>query len=120
MKNRIIEKTDDIVFSKGNLKMSDLGRMNTALNKVIDMENYQVQYKINIGYEMGDPLKTYTLHDAIRLVPEDRRKPGTQIEFMEDNDGTPSWIVYTYTGGNWEDENSWTSDSFDIIDGGEW
>lgn len=122
--NKLIEKTG-ISFSAGEkISAAKLNVLNNKINELVDIVNSTIlQADFNVNKELGDMTNTYTLAQAIAVVPVERRALGLQIRFLEDNNGTPGWINYTYIGetlAEFSSEKNWSTSDFDIIDGGEW
>lgn len=124
MQNNLIEPTG-VSFSAGQkISAATLNTMNNKINELVEIINTRLlQVDFNVNKETEDYTRTWTLGQAIAAIPKERRALGLQIRFLEDNNGTPGWINYTYMGSTlaeFSDERNWSSPDFDIIDGGEW
>lgn len=122
--NKLIEKTGITFGSGGKLSSTDLNTLNNKINELVDAVNNGVlKADFNVNIETGDMTRTWTLKQAIYSIPDDRKALAINIRFLEDNNGTPGWITYYYTGTSldtFSDPKFWETDNFDIIDGGEW
>lgn len=107
------------------LGAAKLEAVNAKVNELVRTVNSDVLAAIyNVNKEIGNLGITLTLNQAVKEVPLERRVRGLQLRFIEESDGIPGWIDYIFLGEDpateWTDLDKWFSDSFDIIDGGEW
>lgn len=110
-------------FTTGQkLSSQSLNDINTTVNNLVRAVNTLLRSTVNINSEESDYKSTYTLEEAITLVPILRRNPGVKIAFKETE---TDWTEYIYKGEDikeesWFDTNNWALNTADVIDGGIW
>lgn len=119
----ILEKTGVPIKTPGmKLSAEDINKINSTTNNCVDAINYLLVDTCNINEEVGDHTRSFTLAEAIKLVPSGRRYPGILIRFKEKT--TLRYEEYTYMGdytntAEFENPENWGS-GISVIDGGEW
>ena len=117
----IISKTGVSTKNKGDgLTASDVNKISGTVNTVVDAINPILASYFNVNAELGSS-NSYTLSEAIELVPRNRRGKGIDVKFLNK---LGSYNSYTYYGetdsdDDWRNLNNWEN-SVNIIDGGEW
>ena len=117
----IISKTGVATKNKGDgLSASDVNKINGTVNAVVDAINPILASYFNVNAELGTT-NTYTLSEAIRLVPNNRRGKGMEVKFLNKAGSLDSAIYYgdTTEDEEWENLDNWEN-SVKVIDGGEW
>ena len=127
-----IEKSG-ILFNGGEaLSSSKLNSIIKKENEIIDRINNILKSFCDINQETGLQ-KVYSLADAVKIVPNERRSFTMKIRFIENADTDNNnnlknirFAEYFYTGpmgftnDDWIDTNNWSKNVPKIIDGGEW
>lgn len=106
------------------LSHQDINAINSTANSAVEAINEQVLVNFcNVNSEINDYTKSFSLMEAIEVVPVSRRRPGIKVKFLN-REG--NYSEYTFSGKSavvnetdWKDLNLW-SYSFNSIDGGEW
>lgn len=117
----LIEQTG-LSFAPGQKLSSEaLNIINDRLGELIKITNGFLLSVANINLETGNLGKTYTIEEAISLVPESRRVNGITVKFIGPK---KTWQMHTYQGRDkqgWLNLDNWTVDKNNkIIDGGQW
>jgi len=127
MKN--ILTTTGLNFNAGQkLSSSDLNKMNSKINELVNVMNSYLCSEINVNVENGELDREYELEDVLSQVPRGRRTPGIKIRFKEAIGAVSDpevWSEYVYVGNNvgdfeWYSLDNWKKSLRKIIDGGEW
>lgn len=110
-------------YSTDGLSHIEFNAINSTLNSSVDSVNYLLKSVCDLNMETNNLTRTFTLEEAVRLVPVQRRSLGLIIKFLGiDN----IYEVYIYSGTNNEDETWKTLENWSLlstesdIDGGEW
>ena len=117
-----LEKTGVPTKQSGDgLSHQDVNAINSTANSNVDATNYLLRNFCKLNDEINSFTRTFTLAQAIDIVPESRRKPGLKIRYL---DNFNVYREYTYSGAdttsdNWTNEDNWFPGT-NIIDGGEW
>lgn len=116
----IIQKTGVPTKNKGDgLSSTDVNRINGAVNQSIDANNLFLKIIFDANLEQGTT-RSYTLQEAIILVPESRRRTGLKVRFLTST-GIYDELIYIgddISSENWNNPDNWSRGST-IIDGGE-
>lgn len=119
----ILTKTGVPIKTSGDgLSHQDINNINTTVNSNVDATNYLLKNFCNINDEVNDYSQTFTLSEAIEKVPENRKKLGIKIRFLNVSN---TYVEYIYSGNdisseNWSNEENWSPVTFKVLDGGEW
>lgn len=117
----IINKTGVATKNKGDgLSASDVNKINGTVNTIVDAINPILASVFNVNAELGNT-NTYTLAEAIRLVPPVRRGKGLEVKYLNRAGALDGSIYYgdTTEDTDWENLDNW-GNSLRVIDGGEW
>ena len=114
----IIQKTGVPTKNKGDgLSSADINKINSAVNQNVEANNLYLKSLFDANLELGTE-RYYTLAEVIALVPQNRRRIGFRVRFLN----SPGFYdEQTFTGDSldyWDDINKW-SHGGGIIDGGE-
>jgi len=110
-----------LIFKSGQkLSSSDLSKMNSTINSLVNAVNYLLKGIYNLNQEINDFERKFNLDEAIKLVSRARRSKGMKIRFLS-NSG--KYVEYSYIGESLElsdfiNESNWV-DNIGFIDGGE-
>lgn len=104
-----------------SLTSTDVNDINSTINAAVTYINENLKDFCNANAEINNFERRLTLSDAIKLVPEARRRSGLKIRFLG-SEG--QYLEFIYKGSNpnssnWTNESNWKS-PYDVIDGGEW
>lgn len=103
------------------LSSIDINSINTTVNAAVGYINENLKDFCNANAEINNFERKLTLSDAIRLVPEARRRSGLKIRFLG-SEGQYIELIYRGSDAdeaNWTNESNWKS-PYDVVDGGEW
>ena len=107
--------------SGDGLTHQDVNSINSTVNNAVDTINTNIKNYCNINQEVRDFSRTFTLEEAIVLVPQKRRLPGLVIKFVDRDNQFKEYLFneISVTESNWTNLNNWKL-PFNHIDGGEW
>ena len=116
-----LNKTGLSFESGQKLSAASLAKMNDTINDLVDAVNTLLSGICDINQELRDPVRTFTLGEAIEVVSNNRRARGMKIRFLGD---AGKYMEYSFIGtglddATWKNEENWESGP-DVIDGGEW
>lgn len=119
----LVEETGVPIKGVGSpLSSKEVNQINTTLNTEVAVGNAFLKNECFINAEIGNYVRQYSLLDALKIVPTDRRTPGMKIKFRN-SQGTFSEYIYcgdAVSTEDWENTDNWRSDTSAFIDGGEW
>lgn len=119
---KLIEKTGVDHKNQGSgLSSSDVNKMNSTINALVDCVNSLMKNTFNVNEEVGDYDKVYTLDKAVEVIKlSDRRSVGTVMKYR----GPYGYEEAIYSGKNVSDEawgniQNWGL-TIKTVDGGEY
>lgn len=119
----LVQETGVPVKGIGSLLSSkEVNQINSTVNEEVAVGNAFLKNECNINAEIGNYARQYSLLDAIKIVPQDRRTPGMKIKFRNSKN-TFSEFIFCGSGvsnEDWENTNNWINGAASTIDGGEW
>lgn len=110
-----------VKYPGDSLTSSDINSINSTVNAAVGYINENLKDFCNANAELNNFERKLSLLDAVKLVPESRRRSGLKIRFLG-SEG--QYLEYLYKGSNtessnWLNESNWKS-PYDVVDGGEW
>ena len=116
-----IDKTGIPSKNKGDsLSSSDFNKINSTVNLCADASNLYLKSVFDVNLELGTD-RTYTLTEAVTLVPAGRRRIGIRVRFLSSGSfyDEQTFVGDDLESESWNDPNNW-SHGGNIIDGGEY
>lgn len=109
--------------SGDGLSHKDINNINSTVNTAVNAINEDLKNFCNLNQEANNYTRSFTLKEAIKAVPIDRRKQGMKIKYLSST-GTYKEYIFclgktTFSTEEWEDTENWML-PFNEIDGGEW
>jgi len=115
----IIQKTGIPTKNKGDgLSSADINRINSAVNQNVEANNLYLRSIFDVNLELGTD-RYYTLSEAISLVPQNRRRPGFRVRYLNSPGFYNELIFIGDTLDEWNNQDKWSRGG-GIIDGGEY
>ena len=115
----IIQKTGVPIKNKGDgLSSSDVNKINGTVNLNVEANNLYLRSIFDVNLELGTD-QSYTLAEAIGLVPIGRRELGFKIRYINYSNFYEEKNFMGNDINDWNDLNKWGRNDF-IIDGGEY
>ena len=109
----------NIDFTK-EIKKSDIEKIYNKVNDLVDVANKVLAQEVNLNQEYNDPVRKFSLEQALEASKDIRRAIGIRLRFLS---VTGKYVEYSYIGTttnveDWLLVENWTTGP-ETIDGGE-